>query len=382
MYFQQRYLRKATAFDATTCLQTIDLPKTGFLTGIEIYVAGTNGNNAAKPDVWLHDRIKKFEVIVNGSKVVKSLDGPQLLADMLYKKTPHFSHDMKNMNAASCEELFYINMGRHYHDLDFMLDLSRVADPQLRLDCDFTITSANGWSNGVAMSAAPSFSVICHLLRDGGVSPRGYIKTAEAYRFTSGASKSENMTVPRGPVYSNLYVQSWYKAQGLGYLLDTLELNINNDALIPISVGPIELAAQITRMYGLHHMSQQLALTGGQQYPFPLEQAVVEHIAMGLIDAESTHFDIWGNAAAPGFRKTSDGVTPVTSNYNVLMALLGIWPFSMSPIPYFDPWDERTWINSAVLGDFWVKFLENASGGTSAVIKLIADEVVTKYESV
>jgi len=379
MYFQQRYLKDAATFDATSGLQTVDLPNSGLLSGIELRVWGTNGNNAAKPDVWLHDRLKKIEIIAGGMKPIKSLTGEQLLADMLYKRTPHFSHDMKNMNNASCEEYFYINLGRHYHDLDYMLDLSRVNDPELRIDTDFTLTAQNGWTNGVAMSAAPSFSVICHILREPAGSPKGYIKTSEVARFTGAASKQENMMIPRGPLYSNLYLQSWYKAQGIGYLLNYLELNFNNDALIPIRLGPNELASEVARQYGLHKMSQQLALTGGQQYPFPLEQSVVDHIAIGLVDAEATHFDIWGNAGAPGFRKTSDGLTPVTSNYNVMMTSKGIWPFSVSPIPFFDPWDERTWVDSSKLGNFWLRVEGNASMGTSVVVKLLADEVVSAY---
>jgi len=261
-----------------------------------------------------------------------------------------------------------------------MLDLGKVNDPELRLEYDFTKTSQNGWTNGVAMSAAPSRSVICHLLRDAPMAPLGYIKTSELYRFTSGASKKENMTIPRGPVYSNLYLQSNYKAQGIGYLLDKLELNFNNDALVPLRVGPNELAAEITRMYGLHHMSQQLSVKGGQAYPFPLEQAVILMYQLGLVGYIPTYLDIWGNAGAFGFRDQATGLTPYTGNLNINYTLLGIWPFSVSPIPYFNPMDDRTWIDSKELGDFWLRVEENASGGTSAVLKLLGDEVVTKYE--
>jgi len=175
MYFQQRYLKDSATFDALTGLQTIDLPNSGLLSGIELRVWGTCGAGGNLPDVWLHNRMKKIEVIAGGMKPIKSLSGEQLLADMLYKKTPLGPHDFKNMASASCEEFFYINFGRHYHDLDYMLDLSRVNDPELQIDADFTMTSQNGWTNGVAMSAVPSFSVICHILRDPAVSPKGYI---------------------------------------------------------------------------------------------------------------------------------------------------------------------------------------------------------------
>ena len=380
MYVQQRYLKQASAFDSTKCLQTIELPQSGLLSGIEFSVWGTCGAGGDKPDVWLHDRLTKIELIVNGSKVVKSLSGDQLLADMLYKRTPLFSHDMKNMVAASCEEFFYINLGRHYHDPEFALDLSRVTDPELRISADFTLAAQNGWTNGVAMSAAPSFSVVPHIIRDPALTPRGYIKTSEVYRFTSGVSKKENMKIPKGPTYSNLYLQSWYKAQGLGYLLDAAELNMNNDALIPLRVGANELAAENARQYGLFTISQQMSVKGGQAYPHPLEQGVLVAVQVGLTDAEAGQIDLWGNASPFGFRKTSDGVTPVTGNVNINATEVGVFPFSVAAIPMFNPWDESTWINSQELGDFWLRVEENASGSTSAVIKLLADEVVSKYE--
>lgn len=379
MYIQQRYLKESDQFASTSGLDTIDLPNSGLLLGIELRVWGTAGSGGDKPDVWLHDRMTKLEIVCNGSQVIKSLSGDQLLALMLYQKTNHHSHDMKNMSAASCEEFFHINLGRHFHDLEYFLDLSRVNDPELRIEYDFTKTSQNGWTNGVAMSAAPNFSVICHLLRDSNIVPKGYIKTAEVTRFTSADSKKENMHVPRGPVYSNLYLQSWYKAQGIGYLLDKLEVNINNGELIPLRVGPTELACEVVRQYGLFRMMQQMSVKGGQAYPYPLEQAVVQNIQVGLVDAEAQMVDVWGNAATVGFRETSDGVTPVTSNINVNLSLLGTWPFSVSPIPIFDSWDERTWVDSSKLGDLWVRVEENSSGGTSAVLKLLADEVVTRY---
>ena len=95
------------------------------MSGIEFRVVGTNPDNYGYPDVWLHDRLKKVEVIVNGSQVVKSLTGEQVLALMHYQKTLQDGHDAKNLPVGMCEEKFYINLGRHYHDLEYMLDLAR-----------------------------------------------------------------------------------------------------------------------------------------------------------------------------------------------------------------------------------------------------------------
>ena len=379
MFFQTRYLEENKTFDSLTGLDTIDLPNQGLLSGIEMRVWGTCGVDAAKPDVWLHNRMTKLELVVNGSKVVKSLSGDQLLADMLYKRTPLYTHDMKNMSGASCEEFFHINLGRHYHDLDYMLDLSKVNDPELRLEYDFTKTSHNGWTKGVAMTAEPNRSVVLHLLREPPMEPKGYIKTSEIYRFTGGVSKKENMIIPRGPVYSNLYLQSFYASQGLTYLLDKVELNFNNDAIIPLRVGILELSAELARQYGLFRWTEQASYKGGQAYPMALEAGHFQPQLIGLLAYIPGYIDLWGQANSLAFKDISTGLTPYTGNVNVAFTILGALPFSVAAIPYFDPWDERTWVHSAELGDFWLRVEGNASMGTSVALKLLADEVVTSY---
>lgn len=382
MYWQNRYLKEGAVFEALTGLETIDLPNKGLLSGIELKVWGTCGDNTAKPDVWLHDRLQKIELIVNGSQVVKSLTGEQLLADMLYKKTPHYSHDMKNISAASCEEFFYINLGRHYHDMDYMLDLGKVNDPEIRITNSFALTGAHGWDEGVAMDLKPSYSIVLHILREPPAAPKGYIKTSELYRFTGASAKKENMTVPRGPMYSNLYVQSWYAAQGISHILDKLELNINSDDIIPFRVGPAELAAEIARQYGLFEIDQQCYLKGKQAYPAPMEVGRPDGIEdWAVLDVALFRSDLWANNWHVPFKTVTTGA-PSEDVVNTRMLYRGVMPFSVATIPYFDPWDERTRIDSSKLGDLWVRFEGNTNMSTSVVVKLLGDEVVTKYVAI
>lgn len=379
MHFQTRYLRENHTFDSIAGLETIDLPNKGLLSGIELRVWGKSPADTDTPNVWLHDRLQKIELIVNGSQVVKSLTGRQLLALMLYQKTEHFGHDMKNVNGVSSEEYFYINLGRHYHDLDYMLDLSRVNDPELRITTNFEMEGQNGWADGEKMTEKPKYNVICHLLRDSDIIPKGYIKSSEVYRFDSSGSHQENMTVPRGPMYSNLYLQSWYKAQGLGVNLDHYEININSDDVIPVRTTVQELEAEVVRKYGLFRMSQEFYGKGNLAYPFPLEMAkYFGKIRYGTAELKLPLLVIWGNIEAFRFVNCSTGAFSAAAQ-QVDLTFLGTFPFSIAALPYFDPWDERTWIDSSLLGDFWVRVEETAGAGADAVIKLLADEIVTKY---
>jgi len=180
-----------------------------------------------------------------------------------------------------------------------------------------------------------------------------------------------------GPVYANLYLQCLYKSHGLGYDVDKVELNINNDAIIPFRVGVTELTAEIVRKYGLFEIAQQCYIKGGQAYPCPLE--------VGRFWGEGTAYGDWAV-------KTSDlwacfnnipvcthgaGAADTTAR-NLIIFYRGALPFSVAAIPIFDLMDERTWIKSAELGDLWLR-VEEASTAATSTVKLLADEIVTAY---
>jgi len=229
------------------------------------------------------------------------------------------------------------------------------------------------------MTAAPQINVICHMLRDPAVIPKGYIKTSEIHRTDNAANLGYNLTVQRGPMYSNLYLQSWYKSMGLAAVLDHYEVNINSDDIIPIRTRIQELIAENVRKYGLMTMIQQFVTIGNQSYPWPLEAATFDGLIGpgGTADSMLMFFDLWGNAMPVAFMTATTGVQSADT-HKCKFTSHGALPFSVAAIPLFDPWDEDTWIDSSKLGDFWVR-IEETAGATGGIMKLLADEVVTRY---
>ncbi|MBA7651235.1 hypothetical protein ES703_59052 [subsurface metagenome] len=377
MYWQRRYIKEDQAFIGTSGLETIDLPNKGLLSCIELNLAVLGGAAANKPNVWIHDALEKLELIVNGSQVVKSLTGSQVLALSMYDKTFAEAQPPRQYENTTCYEKFLINLGRFYHDEDFMLDLSKVNDPELRLTFNWGMTGHNGWDGGQAFgdTIAPKYSCIPHLLRESEIIPKGFIKTSEIYRFTSGALKKENMTIPRGPLYNGLYLESRYKWEGLGRNLDYVEVNINNSELIPFRLANQEFITQLIRRYGLFERSEILKVTDKNDYPAPLEEGSVYESNYNAQDVIGCHGPMWGGYCNIQCRKISDYTAQAVAHQRWLH-FKGILPFNLAKIPYMDEMDERTWIDSSALGDFWVRYEETAGGGNGATIKLLADEVV------
>ena len=377
MYWQKRYIEEDKAFVGTTGLETIELPRSGLLGCVELRANAKVGATTGKPDVWLHDALTKIELIVDGSKVVKSLTGEQVIALNQYQGCYCDHEVLYNVPAETQRECFLINLGRRYHDLDFMLDLSKVNDPQLRVSYDFTKTSANGWTNGQAFATdvTPSYSCIPHLLRESDIIPKGYIRTQEVYRFTSAASKKENMTMPRGPLYCGLYLQSWYKNEGLDRNIEYIELNINNGQLIPFRIGFRELDSDVVRAYGLFRFIETISAGIGNEYPSPVEGGRVweNHIAgQNVIASEGA---LWANYMTITGKKISD-YTAQTGAQTRQYLYEGRFPLSVAKLPHFDEFDERTWLDSSVLGDLWLRVEEASGAGAAATIKLLAEDII------
>lgn len=379
MYFQRRYSKEDQSFVGTSGLETIDLPNKGLLSCVELTVEAKAVNEYGKVDVWLHDALEKVELIVDGSKVVKSLTGDQILALNMYQKCYHQDPGQyQNVNSTQ-RQYFLINLGRFYHDLEYMLDLGKVNDPELRLTFDFTKTSQNGWDNGGAFQTdpTPKYSCIPHLLRESDIIPKGYIKTSEIYRYISAASRKENMIIPRGPLYNGLYLQSRYYGEGLSRLVDHIEVNINNGELIPFRVAMNELMAELTRRYGEFRVNSVMSPEPSAQFYPPLENSIIEETVYQNSDIIGSGGVAWGGYCRM-YPFTISDHTGTETAWSRLLTFIGILPHFVMKLPYLDEMDERTWIASKELGDFWVRVEQTTADATHATVKLLADEVVAQ----
>lgn len=381
-YWQKRYIRENNPFVGVQGLLTIDLPNRGLLGCVELRFDAKCGAIDGTPDFWLHDAIKKVELIVNGSQVVKSLTGEQILALNQYDRCYADAENLYNVGAEMQREVFMLNLGRFFHDRDYLLDLGRVNDPEVRVEYDFAAPAAvHGWANvtSFATTPAPTFSCVPHLLRESDVVPEGYIKTSEVYRYPSTPATAHNMTIPRGPTYMGLYLQMLYKNEGLGSIIDHVELNLDNDLIIPFRLGRRELDTTCHREFGMFQFLQTIHAQEGEEYPAPIEAGWVWENNIAGQDVIGSEGVLWANfMTIIGY--TISGYAVATDVKNTRQYLFkGRYPFSVMKLPHLDDLNKRTWIDSRELGDFWVRVEETAGVARSTTVKLLADEVVTTY---
>lgn len=376
-YWQRRYIEENRAFTMAAGLAVVDLPNKGLCGGVELAVTALCNAANPCPNTWIHDCLTRVEIIVNGSQVVKSLTGPQILAMNMYDGSYDRQQAPRLYNNTSHHETFYLNFGRFYHDKDYMIDLGQVNDPELRIHFNFNLGNHDGWLLGGTFATA-DYTVIPHLLRETDKVPAGYIKTGETYRFNSAPSTRENMTIPRGPVYNGFYLESRRSGQGLGINMDYVEVNIDNGRLIPFRLEYGEFMTEMKRRYGIFEVTE-LTIPGnaGQKAP-PLESCEIYESNYRNSDVIGCSGPAWG-----GFCTIEDHLISTygagAGNLIRWLHYKGILPYNLAKVPFLDAMDPATWIDSSKLGDFWVRFEETAGAGANAIIKLLSDEVVSSY---
>lgn len=378
-YWQKRYIEEGLVFPGLgPGLMTIDLPNKGLLGCVEFRIRARHPNVAGKVDVWIHDNLRKIELVVNGSEVVKSLTGDQVLAINMYDHSYNEGTEHYNTINTNKGEHFMLNLGRFYHDDEYMLDLGKVNDPELRIHYDWTLAGHDGWGNGWTLAVAPSIWVIPHILRETDKYPKGYIKTSEVHRFTSAPGLNYNMTIPRGPVYNGLYLQSRYQGNGLSNQIDHLEVNIDNSRLIPFRVTARDFEAECARKFGEFSRTEVTDPDAAAQVPAPIEVGRVWESQYIGSDCIGTTGYLWGGWCATINRSISGFILNASPNVHRMFHYKGVWPFALAKLPYLDEMKPETWIHSNDLGDFWVRVEELPGAGALSTFKLLADEVITQ----
>lgn len=381
-YWQRRYIEEARVFPTLgPGLMTIDLPNKGLLSCVEFRIRGTQALAAGLPDMWLHDCLERVELIVNGSQVVKSMTGSQILAKNMYEKCYNPGSDLFSNTNTRTREYFLLNLGRFYHDQDYMLDLGRVNDPELRIHFNFNAVNRYGWAAVRAYVLPIEIWVIPHLLRESDVMPRGYIKTSEVFRQTAAAVQNFNMTIPRGPLYNGFYLECRRQGHGLSRRIDHIEMNIDNSRLIPWRLAERDFQAEVARQYGEFLVSEAIDPVAMAQIASPIE--VGRHWESQYMnnDVIGTLGFLWGGFAMAFAHNISAFALIPGQAPTRMFHYQGVYPFNLAKIPSIEAMDDKTWVNSAELGDFWIRVEEMDIAVPEAqvpVFKLLADEVVSQ----
>ena len=232
---------KASTLDSGT--ETIDLPERDILNELMVQIRSLQAysSNMVLPN---HIMIKKIELLVNGSQVVKSLTGSQIRALQWYNGGA-FGLDDPNQSAHN-ENFRYTNfplyLGRKAGDLKAGLDCGAYENPQLKITWDATQTAYDGLTVDAHGDPTFTFSAIAKMI-DG--RPAGfinkYMQSSEIDTWTTSAGATHTTDVPRGQdLWSLMWRGAYYNIKPYD-TLESMKLDFDNGKWVPIDMDYAQL---------------------------------------------------------------------------------------------------------------------------------------------
>lgn len=246
-HFQNIIVRPVTAETTTSTTGTVyqDLPELGQLSCLMVDVANVcQYVDAPALDIW--NTYTKFEVLVNGSKVIKSFDMKQARALAHYWGFDLNTLGYYERQDTSGDKTFWhvpILFGRYPGDKEYMLDMEQYSNPQLRITYDATQLTVEGGTYDV--SATPCVRTGCHGLiwRGGNPGTKGYIKSTNIDTWGAVASTVRTVEIPRGQHLLGVMQGARHLDDKLIDYIERMEITFDNGDWQPINHSYNQLSA-------------------------------------------------------------------------------------------------------------------------------------------
>lgn len=247
-HFDTITVEPQVALTSTTTKATkyIDLPEAGLLSALHVDV-GAVCFFSTSPGLDIWNIFTKFEVLVNGSQVVKSLDMKQARALAHYHGLDLSTLGWYGRHDTSGDKTYWtvpLLFGRHPYDKEYMLDLSAYSNPQLRITFDATPTTVDGETYYASSSPYIRYGVGGILYRGAPPEIKGYVKSSEIDKGPFGSAGAERtVEIPKGHDLLGLMQGARYTDDKLIDYIEEMEINFDNGAWKPIDHGYQELKA-------------------------------------------------------------------------------------------------------------------------------------------
>lgn len=229
MKYRANELYHEQALDDTGT-KIIDLNFKDPLSAIGLQFKGVNGGTSNKAN-WMSDVVTKIE-IVDGSDVLLSLSLKQAQALQAYQtgKMPYINFEEAASKAGKDETMLLF--GRYLWDDEYYLDLSKFANPQLKITTDEDVIramGATGWLTG-----SFKVSVTAFIIQEGAAGAKGFFMNKEVYNFTAATSGDEHVDLPRDHPFIAAMINSTVKQSDIYELISKMKISCDSDKFVPI----------------------------------------------------------------------------------------------------------------------------------------------------
>jgi len=226
--------------------KTIDLDIVDPISALGFEFKATNGDTSNQNNP-LPFAITKIEV-VDGSDVLCSMSFRQAQAMQFYKtgSTPHLRED-EGPDAAQCIGCMIL-FGRHLWDPEYALDLTKYANPQLRITWDLTNIRACS-DNTAWVSGTFQISAWAKVMEDL-PGPGKFLMAKEIEAWTGGAAGDFRHQMPVDYTYRMLMFLCHNSFAGVEISIVNAKLTCDTDKFIPFDREVYELGEEMADQFG------------------------------------------------------------------------------------------------------------------------------------
>lgn len=249
-----------------TGTKIIDLNFNDPLSAISFLFYGTNGGTSNKNNA-MHDIVTKIE-IVDGSDVLMSLSLKELQALHAYQTRvfPYsLAYEGPDQDSKDHATLFF---GRWLWDREYFMDLTKFANPQLKITTDEDVIRAMGVDG--FLSGSLDVSIVAHIMEDEGIASKGFLMNKEVYSFTSGTSGNEYVELPRDYPYATVMIHSTIEGSDIHELIANIKLSCDSDKFIPFNRNGKDLSESYELQNPPFTMRAHFYRKNGDNVYFPL----------------------------------------------------------------------------------------------------------------
>lgn len=378
---QYVYTQRRTAEAGQAGTATYDLPERGFIPEIVVraYSTPTAAAAAALP---LNVAITKIEV-VDGSKIIKSLNGNQVRALQMIHDRKELVLTERNANAVQTYGDFKLILAKLLNGIDYCPDFSMFSNPQIKISWDYSLVADKGVTYDADVAPAMEFSVICKVVRgtDHGYT-HGYVKSSSIKIITQAVSATHVVEVPRGHPLIGLMIDAGYANLDWGDDCEEIKLDFDNGAWVPFHFYEEEVNTIMDMWFdGPFEVSWNADLCDAIEYDIHMGFVQFAHTqSIAADDRNST----WLNV-----NRGIDSITLVTGNTGIALAVLecmnaevrGYIPFQCWYTPMTAMYNGTgDTIDTTAYGRIELEITSGAAANAASRPEVIAEYLVTAGE--
>ena len=323
----------------------------------ELVIEYKGGNGSSTPTEHPAKLVTQV-LVTDGSEVIANLDGKQLQALAYYHYHQPGVNGLNYISGNQCWVTLRLPFGRWLNDPMLALDPNRFHNPQITIKTDHDA--------GGGAPTSGYMEVVAKCFDGKKITPIGFLRHLEHYRYTVAASGQETIDLPVDLPIKMVMFQGNYDSYPLIQQINKIKLSEDQDAKIPLENNASDilkmLAADLppwTEKLRGNATTSQVKFFGTSFY----EQTVMLVGIMSTINyGETTQLD------------GGSFYVDMTTGAEFDGLLWGWAPHGCIGIEFGDPWDYDDWYNLAGVKSLRAKLTAGSSASSSGTNKVILSQ--------